>query len=145
VTARASVRLTGSIDVALPPPQAFTLFTPEGERSWALGWNPEYPGGPGDDAEPGLVFLTRHGEQVTTWMVVAAEPGREITYAQVIADERAGLIGVRCLPAATGTKVTVSYELTALTALADAGLRRFAAGYQEYLAHWERAIAAVNG
>ena len=99
MTARASVRLTGGIDVALPSPEAFALFTPEGERSWAHGWNPEYP----------------------------------------------GLIGVRCLPAATGTKVTVSYELTALTAQADAGLRRFAAGYQEYLAHWERAIAAVTG
>jgi polyketide cyclase/dehydrase/lipid transport protein len=145
VTGRVSVRLTGSFDVALPPQEAFTLFTPEGERSWAHGWDPEYPNPPGDVAAAGLVFLTRHGEQVTTWVVVAAEPGRAITYAQVIAGERAGLISVGCLPAATGTTVTVSYELTALAPQADAGLRRFAAGYAEFLAHWERAIAAVTG
>ena len=32
-------RLTGQIDVALPPPQAFTLFTPSGERAWAESWS----------------------------------------------------------------------------------------------------------
>ena len=31
------VRLTGRIEVALPPPEAFTLFTPDGERRWAAG------------------------------------------------------------------------------------------------------------
>jgi hypothetical protein len=37
--------------------------------------------------------------------------------------------------------VTVGYDLTALTPGANAGLDRFAAGYPDFLAHWEHAIA----
>jgi Polyketide cyclase / dehydrase and lipid transport len=142
---RAAVRLTGSIEVARPPREAFNLFTPEGERAWAHGWNPGYPSPPGDRVEPGLVFVTRHGGQTATWVVAAVEPGRAITYAQVITGERAGLISVLCRPATAGTTVVVSYELTALSAGADEALRRFAAGYEEFLAHWERAIATLTG
>jgi hypothetical protein len=143
------VRLTGSFGVARPPGEAFTLFTPEGERAWARGWDPVYPGwpeaGPGVGAEPGTVFVTRHGGRVTTWVVAAAEPGRSITYAQVSPGDRAGLVGVSCQGAGTGSTVTVTYELTALSPEGETGLRRFAQDYAEFLAHWERAIAAATG
>jgi hypothetical protein len=43
MTGCSRVRLTGQIDVALPPPRAFTLFTPSGERAWAEGWDPGFP------------------------------------------------------------------------------------------------------
>jgi hypothetical protein len=46
VTACTRVRLSGHIDVALPPPRAFTLFTPAGERAWAEGWDPQFPARP---------------------------------------------------------------------------------------------------
>jgi hypothetical protein len=31
-------RLSGTVEIALPPGQAFALFTPTGERAWAPGW-----------------------------------------------------------------------------------------------------------
>ena len=43
-------------------------------------------------------------------------------------------------PPASHGVATVNYDLTALTGEAAAGLARFAAGYPEYLRHWEAAI-----
>jgi hypothetical protein len=143
LTACTRVRLSGGIDVSLPPAQAFTLFTPTGERAWAHGWDPEFPGPAADDTEPGVVFRTRHGGRLTTWTVIASEPPDTIRYAQVTADYRAGVVAVRCQPSAAGTRVTVGYDLTALTPEAGPDLDRFAAGYPEFLAGWERAIASA--
>jgi hypothetical protein len=39
---------------------------------------------------------------------------------------------------------TVEYDLTALSAEAAGGLARFAAGYSQFLRHWEEAIAAAT-
>ncbi len=143
MTACTRVRLSGSIGVSLPPAQAFTLFTPAGERVWAHGWDPEFPSPATDDTEPGVVFRTRHGERLTTWTVIASEPPETIRYAQATPDYRAGIVAVRCQPSAAGTRVTVGYDLTALTPGACPGLDRFAAGYPDFLASWERAIASA--
>jgi len=141
MTACTRVRLTGSLDVGLPPAQAFTLFTPTGERAWAHGWDPEFPSPGADETEPGVVFRTRHGGHVTTWTVASREPGRAISYTRVTPGDRAGIVSVRCQAAAPGTRVTVGYDLTALAPEANAELDRFAAGYPGFLASWERAIA----
>lgn len=145
MTACARRRLTGRIDVGLPPARAFALFTPDGERAWAHGWDPEFPAAPGRDGEPGVVFVTRHGGRATTWTVTASEPPRAIAYAQSSPGYRAGLVTIGCRQAAAGTRVTVGYDLTALTPEANADLDRFAAGYPAFLAGWERAIAAAIG
>jgi hypothetical protein len=141
VTGRTRVRLTGQIDVALPPPRAFTLFTASGERAWAEGWDPWFPGPDAGDTDPGVVFVTRHGGRLTTWIVVGCEPPAAIRYAQASPGHRAGIVSVGCRPSAAGTRVTVGYDLTALTPEANAELDRFAAGYPDFLAHWEQAIA----
>jgi hypothetical protein len=36
-------RLTGRIQVPLPPEEAFRLFTPRGEQDWVHGWRPHFP------------------------------------------------------------------------------------------------------
>jgi hypothetical protein len=141
VTACTRVRLSGHIDVALSPLRAFTLFTPAGERAWAEGWDPQFPCPAADDTEPGVVFVTRHGDHDTTWVVIAREPPAAIRYVHVTPGHRAGIISVGCQPAATGTRVTVGYDLTALTPEANAELDRFAADYPHFLARWEQAIA----
>lgn len=139
------VRLTGHIQVALPPPQAFTLFTPSGERAWAEGWDPRFPCPAADETDPGVVFLTGHGDRLTTWTVIAREPPKAIRYAQVVPGQRAGIVSVGCQAAASGTRVTVGYDLTALTPEAGTELDRFATGYSQFLAHWEHAIARAIG
>ena len=140
-------RLSGS--VRLPPgyEPAWFLFTPRGERLWAEGWDPLFPAPADDDTEPGTVFETAHGQQRTTWVVCAREPGRSVRYARIAHGRDAGTVTVT-LDDATGPGesrvATVEYDLTALSAEAAGGLARFAAGYSQFLRHWEEAIAAAT-
>jgi len=140
-------RLSGS--VRLPPgyEPAWFLFTPRGEKLWADGWDPVFPAPADDDTEPGTVFETAHGQQRTTWVVCAREPGRSVRYARLAHGRDAGTVTVS-LDDGTGPGesrvATVEYDLTALSAEAATELARFAAGYPQYLRHWEEAIAAAT-
>jgi len=119
----------GTVRVALPPDEAIELFTPEGERRWVADWDPSYPGG--DEG----VFLT--GD--TTW--VTGERGEHSRrYARVTPGVQAGTVSVSCAPDGAGTVATIGHQLTALGP--DADLATFAAGYDDFLAGWEREIAA---
>jgi hypothetical protein len=128
-------------------PAPLRLFTPEGERGWAAGWDPSYPAPAEDDSEPGTVFQTRHGAHPGTWIVASREPGRSIRYARVIAGQDAGTVSVTLDSSdpASGTQVTVSYDLTALSDPGAAHLAQFEAGYPGFLTHWEQAIADAAG
>ena len=135
------VRLTGSIRLPLAPAEAFALFTPTGERTWAEGWSPQFPTVVDDDTEPGTVFTTEHAGRHTTWTVVHRDPGRAIQYACVTPGDRAGLVTVTCDRAANGaTEATVRYDLTALSLEACSDLGDFAARYAHFLGHWRAAI-----
>lgn len=135
------IRVTGTLEVALPPDQAFWLFTPRGEQEWVVGWEPHFPAGADDDTAPGTVFETRvHGE-ATTWVVIERDPGRRISYARLTPGSRAGTVTVRLEAAAAGSRVTVTYDLTALDDTANDELRRFADEYPAFLESWQTAIA----
>jgi hypothetical protein len=132
------VRCSGTVRLPAGRAAPLDLFTPEGERAWAAGWDPSYPAPAGDGSEPGTVFQTSHGGHLGTWIVASREPGRSIRYARVIADQNAGTVTVTL---DSETQVTVSYDLTALSDPGAAHLAQFAAGYPQFLAHWEAAIA----
>jgi hypothetical protein len=136
-------RLTGRIQVALPPREAFRLFTPRGERDWAHGWDPRFPSPAADDTEPGTVFETSAHGLPTIWLVTSREAGKRISYARVTPGDRAGSVSVTVSPAGQHSEVEVTYELTALTSLAEHKLTEFADGYAAYLRSWEDAIAAL--
>jgi hypothetical protein len=129
---------SGEIRVALPPEDAIELFTAEGERRWAgPEWNPVYP------ADDDSVFVTEaHGHE-TVWLTVERS-ALVRRYARVVPGVDAGLVTVRCRAEDAGTLAEVTYELTALTPDGDARLHHFAAGYDAFLAGWERAIASVS-
>ncbi len=136
--------MTARLRVALPPGEAFRLFTPEGERVWAEGWDPRYPSPTGDDSAPGTVFQTHGHAGETVWTVVGREPGRHVSYARVAHGVNAGTISVTLDDAGeAGSDVTVTYELTALDRAAEDDLRTFADGYPDYIRSWEEAIAAA--
>jgi hypothetical protein len=125
------------ITVALPPPDAITLFTPEGERSWAgrHGWNPSYPD-PSRTFGVGAVFTTRHQSRQTIWVIVDQEPDR-IRYARVSPDGLAGTVDVRVRALSPDTTTAqVTYDLTALTEAAADELAAFAAAYQSDIGAW---------
>ena len=140
------VRLSGTIRVPLPPAEAFNLFTPTGERTWVLGWDPLFPADVADETNPGTVFQTEHAGPQTTWIVVRREPGEVIEYARVTPGERAGLVSVVCSAEDDDiTAATVSYNLTALTPHANAALEEFAEQYPDFLEHWRKAIEHAIG
>lgn len=134
------VRLVGTIEIALPPEQAFMLFTPSGERAWAHGWDPSFPVPVTDETEPGTVFLTLHGQRESIWTVVRCTPGRLIAYSVVTPEERCGLVTVGCEASRAGTAATVSYDLSSLRVESNPDLEQFAAGYRSFLSHWESSI-----
>ena len=135
------VRLTGTVEVALPAEQAFVMFTPSGERTWAQGWDPSFASPGTDETDPGTVFRTVHRGRESIWTVVRCEVGHSIEYAVATPQERCGLVTVTCEASPNGTKATVSYDLTTLSSEANAELDRFATNYPSFLAHWERSIA----
>ena len=120
---------SGSVRVALPPERAHHYFTPEGERAWAPGWNPDYPGG-----HQG-VFTTHDG--TTIWLDLG-----DLRYARVTPGVQAGTVAVDLAPdTGGGTRAAVTYDLTALGPEAD--LEGFRAGFDAMLAAWEERIAAA--
>jgi hypothetical protein len=135
-------KLTGRIQVPLPPGEAFRLFTPRGEQDWAHGWHPSFPAAAADDTEPGTVFETSAHGQHTIWLVTDRQPGRRISYARVTPGDQAGTVTVTISAADHHSEAEVTYQLTALTGPATSKLREFADGYTAYLQSWQDAITA---
>jgi hypothetical protein len=143
-TPRRRVQLTGTIEIPLPPGEAFPLFSATGERAWAPGWDPRFPVPGADETQPGTVFETDHGGRLSTWVVVRCTDGELIGYATLTPGDRCGLVTVSCQPSTTGTKATVSYDLTALSPETDTELAGFERDYAAFLRHWEQSIAAAT-
>jgi hypothetical protein len=126
------VQLTGSFVLPAPLADVMPLFTAEGERAWAPGWEPAYADSP--THEVGQVWTTA-GPPETTWVTVRADTD-SVRYARVALGDSAGLVTVSCAPDAAGTRVTVAYDLSALSPAGEARLAEFASSYDAMLEHW---------
>ena len=127
------VRLTGSFELEAPLEAVRPLFSAEGERRWAPGWDPVWADA-AHKHEAGEVWTTA-GPPATTWITVVAAAD-QVRYARVADGDSAGLVTVTCAQTEGSTTVTVEYDLSSLS---DSGARRleqFAAGYDDMLAHW---------
>ena len=141
-TRREHVVRTSHFELPLEPAAAFGFFTPEGERAWAKGWDPRYVH-PADGAlREGMVFITGHGGEETVWMVLRHEPAAaRVDYLRMTPGSRIGIVRVRCDPAPAGSRVTVTYELTALTESGGELLRALdAAAYEAFIGTWAASI-----
>jgi len=128
-----------------PLARVFPLFTAEGERSWAEGWDPEILSGA---EERGSVFRTVHADgTITTWIVTDYRPAEgRVSYARLAQGSNMGLVDVICTANPKGgTDVSVRYTLTAVGAEG----KQFVAGfldpehYQAMIGEWHAATAAV--
>jgi hypothetical protein len=125
--------LHGSFPLPCPPEAALPLFTPEGERDWVPGWNPTYLSGATDEA--GAVWTTDlHGVRAT-WVTVVRED-RHVRYSRVSTNGTAGLVDVRCASDGAGTRVHVTYDLTATGGGGARVLAQFADEFDEMVQAW---------
>jgi hypothetical protein len=138
------IQVSGAMRLEAPPADAFTFLTPEGERRWVVGWEPEYLH-PADGALcEGLTFRTQHGGEETLWLVVRLNSPKAVDYVRVTPGARMGMVSVRLSAAgAAASDVTVSYGLTSLSSAADPTVDAFARAFPEMLAMWERSINTV--
>jgi len=138
---------THSFVVERPVAAAFALFTPEGERRWAEGWDPVYVHPADGHAEADLVFTTSHGGEDTIWMVTRHDPASGLVeYARVTPGSRTARVLVQCTALSPErTRVTVIYVLTGLTESGNAYVRRMdEAAYRDYIDSWRDAISRVS-
>jgi hypothetical protein len=138
----ANVTHTGRFHVDAPPEQSIHLFTAPGETLWADGWHPVILSG--DGAEKGTVFVTRHDEEVTIWVVVDFDPQTfHVRYSRVTPSIRAGTVEVFVRSdGQRGSIVDVTYQLTALSETGNRDLAHFdAQAYSEMMGEWENAIS----
>lgn len=143
MSAPVHVVLTGVVEVEAPTAEAFVLFTPEGERRWAEGWNPAWVEPTSPTPAPGSAFRTSHGGEETWWLVVDVDPGAgRVRYVRHTPGSRIGTVEVRCaLQPAGGTAARVTYDMTALSPAGRECLSELRSGYVEMMASWTRDIA----
>jgi hypothetical protein len=123
--------------------QVFPLFTAQGEKAWAPGWNPDMLSG---DTARGSVFRTHHAESETVWIVTDYQPDQyKVSYARIAQGSNMGLVDVACRDEAGGASVSVRYTLTGLNEEGDAFVREFLSDphYTRFIEEWRTAISAV--
>jgi hypothetical protein len=137
---------SASFELPLAASDALALFTPEGEKRWAEGWDPEYVHPPDGRIEAGMVFRTAIGGEDTIWTVARYDPDAGfVEYVRCTPSSRIAVVGVRCTAlGAMRTKVAVRY---AFTGLSEAG-NRWIGGmderrYAEFVDSWRAAIEAA--
>ena len=140
------VERTGRLRVALPLRQAFTFFSPEGERRWAAGWEPRYlhPAGTPSDAA-GTVFTTDHNDEDTVWLVLRYSLDEGVAeYARLTPGSRVGTVTVTAAEQGGATEVTVTYRLTSLSPAGNDVLNAITPdAYAAMLREWEALIAKI--
>jgi hypothetical protein len=134
-----------SFHLDAPRTQVFPLFTAEGERGWAAGWEPVMLSGA---EERGSSFVTRsHTGVETTWIVVDYRPAQgRVSYARLAHGSNIGLVDVVCTqPAAGGTDVSVRYTLTGTSEQGRTFVREFLepTRYAQMIEDWRVATAAA--
>jgi hypothetical protein len=134
-----SFRLEAPLERVLP------LFTAEGERSWAPGWEPVILSGA---VERGSAFVTRaHSGIETTWIVTDYRPAEgRASYARLAHGSNIGLVDVSCTEAeGGGTVVTVRYTLTGVSEQGRAFVREFLEPehYSRMIEEWRVATSAA--
>ncbi|HNB52183.1 MAG TPA: hypothetical protein PK530_09590 [Anaerolineales bacterium] len=135
---------THTIHLPGMPESLFPLFTPEGERKWAAGWDfvPVYPTG---DIEENMIFTTAshdHSQSGAIWIVTRYEPAQYfVEYQRIEPGEKVGRIRVRCEAENDQTRVTVEYVYTALSEAGNMFLKGFTEShYTHFIQSWETAI-----
>ena len=142
-----SVSHTLEFEINQPVQAVFPLFSPEGEKLWAPGWDYENIMGTTRLHED-YIFLTRthdHAANEAIWIVKEYEPeAYRVQYYKIEAGEKVGIIGVTCTPSGPHTsKVQVTYKYIGLSESGNRFIARFTKkDYKAFIEDWKRLIEA---
>ncbi len=119
------------------------LFGARGERVWAPGWEPNVLWPTGDGDRSGMVFTVAHGHTRAVWINTRFDlQNGDVQYVYVVPQALATLITIGMRPDLRATRVTVTYDRTALTADANAHVLELAEHDKQAESEWEH---QVNG
>jgi hypothetical protein len=123
----------------------FEMFTPEGERAWAPGWDPRPVFPEGATSVRDAVFTIDHGGAHAVWLVVELDRERgTVGYVNFVAGERVVRVEVACrADGPSATDVTVRYVGTGLSHAGNEHLRRFDANFDHMMRSWQESIGAA--
>jgi hypothetical protein len=135
-------RASGRFELPIPASEAIDYFTPEGERSWAPGWDPTYPAGVVSET-PGTAFITQHGDTQTFWVIEKID--REATtsaYSRITPGHHAGTVRVNCVDAQRGGCVVhVAYDMTLLPGGDPSALDAYdETSFEKMMNHWHEFV-----
>ncbi len=133
----------GRIVLQGPIASVFPMFSPEGEKLWVPGWNPEILHPPGETWCEGLVFRTVEESGPATWVVNHFDPAsHNVVYHRLEPEHYVARVEVTCRSKTnTTTEVAVQYTFVPLT---PTGLAAIVAmtdeSYKEKMMRWQRWI-----
>ena len=137
------VSRTGSFDLTCSAEAAFPLFSPEGERQWVKGWNPQ-PLFPEEiEFRRDTVFRQGEGEEEAVWTIIDADwETHRAEYVRVAKASHTARILVAIEPVASQRcRVTVSYTITAFGAHRQHFIDAFSeTAYAAKMSNWQRQI-----
>jgi len=125
-----TVTLVGEFVVPASVEDVFPLFSPEGERSWVPGWDPEVLHPPRGEWREGQVFRTREETGEAVWVITRLDRARSaVEYHRVEPGRYVAHVAVRCREAPDRqAHVTVAYSFVGLS---ESGNREIASMTQE--------------
>lgn len=141
----AHVEHTGGLTLPFSLRHVFPLFSPEGERAWVPGWDPDYLHPDHPSTAPGTVFRTTHNGEDTLWLILEYDPASaSAAYGRFSPGSRLGTIHVSCFEEGPHrTRVSITYSLTAIAAAGNSVLANFTAeAYATMLENWQAAIVS---
>ena len=137
-----SVEHTLSFELPYPVSEIFPLFSPEGEKLWAPGWDYTNVMGTSDLSED-YVFMTQTHDHASTeaiWIVKKFDPkAYAVEFYKVQPGDKVGLIKVYCTKITEKrTRIEVTYKYIAISETGNIFVSGFDKNaYQAYIDEWQ--------
>ena len=129
----------GRLQVGARIEDVFPLFSPEGERRWVPGWDPELLHPPGATWEEGQIFRTREERGEAVWVVTRLDrTERSVEYHRVEDRRCVARVRVRCARLGTDrTDVVTEYTFVGLSEEGNAEIAAMTdEAYDAKMARW---------
>jgi hypothetical protein len=130
---------SGTVTLRAVPSEAFPLFSPEGERAWVPGWNPDLLFPIGVDWAEGQLFCTREEYGDAIWIVSRLDVLKwNVLYYRVEPGRYVARIEVRVLPHDdVDSQVSIEYSCVGLSEAGNNDIEAMSpSAYDEKMKRW---------